>query len=410
MLIIFLFCVSISIPILLISGPALPNIAIALLAFTSLNKNFIKFFYLKFSKTLIFIFIFFCIYIIIRSFLSNHIMLSLEASLFYFRFIFFSLGIYYLLDKFKSVMINYSFMVMFLCICIVSLDAVFQFFIGYNFLGMPVYANDGRISGIFNDELILGSYIVRLLPIIIALYFIKYNNQNNINPIYIYLFLIITTFTVLISGERVSIIYLFFILINIFFISSNKKIYFIIYSLFFTVIISAIYYTPSLKERIIDRTKMDMGIYSEKLDLQFFSDTHEQHILTSIEIFKKNIFFGSGPKTFREECKKFKNNYFHGCSTHTHNTYIQLLSETGLVGTIPVIIIFLIILNKYFRYIIDLFRKNKKINNIHIAKIFLLVSFVISLMPLLPSGNFFSSYLNIFYYLPLGYYFYIIEK
>ncbi len=188
MLIIFLFCVSISIPILLISGPALPNIAIALLAFTSLNKNFIKFFYLKFSKLLIFIFIFFCIYIIIRSFLSNHIMLSLEASLFYFRFIFFSLGIYYLLDKFKSVMINYSFMVMLLCICIVSLDAVFQFFIGYNFLGMPVYANDGRISGIFNDELILGSYIVRLLPILIAIYFIKYNNQKNINPIYIYLF------------------------------------------------------------------------------------------------------------------------------------------------------------------------------------------------------------------------------
>ena len=31
-----------------------------------------------------------------------------------------------------------------------------------------------------------------------------------------------------------------------------------------------------------------MGIYSEKLDLQFFSDTHEQHILTSIEI---KIFF-----------------------------------------------------------------------------------------------------------------------
>ena len=122
-------------------------------------------------------------------------MLSLEASLFYFRFMFFSLGIYYLLDKFKSIMINYSFMVIFLCICIVSLDAVFQFFIGYNFWAC-LYANDGRISGIFNDELILGSYIVRLLPILIALYFIKYNNQKNINPIYIYLFLIITIFTV----------------------------------------------------------------------------------------------------------------------------------------------------------------------------------------------------------------------
>ena len=30
--------------------------------------------------------------------------------------------------------------------------------------------------------------------------------------------------------------------------------------------------------------------------------------LTSVEIFKENIFFGTGIKTFREECKKKKYN------------------------------------------------------------------------------------------------------
>ena len=33
-----------------------------------------------------------------------------------------------------------------------------------------------------------------------------------------------------------------------------------------------------------------------------FSDVHENMILTSLEIFKKNIFFGTGAKTYRLVC------------------------------------------------------------------------------------------------------------
>ena len=39
----------------------------------------------------------------------------------------------------------------------------------------------------------------------------------------------------------------------------------------------------------------------------YLSRNHQNMVITSYNIFKENIFFGSGIKTFREECKKKKN-------------------------------------------------------------------------------------------------------
>ena len=41
---------------------------------------------------------------------------------------------------------------------------------------------------------------------------------------------------------------------------------------------------------------------------------------------------GSGPKTFREECKNIKYSSLNGCSSHPHNILLQSLSETGIIG------------------------------------------------------------------------------
>ena len=110
--------------------------------------------------------------------------------------------------------------------------------------------------------------------------------------------------------------------------------------------------------------------------------------------------FGSGPKMFRIKCKNYKNQYFHGCSTHPHNTYFQLLSETGIIGTLTVIILFFIILYQYVKIFFSILF-NKINNKIVFTKFFLIISFLISLMPIIPSGNFFGSYINIFHYYPL---------
>ena len=72
---------------------------------------------------------------------------------------------------------------------------------------------------------------------------------------------------------------------------------------------------------------------------KYFEDSHHKaHYLTSYEIFKDNKFFGSGMKTFRYLCNddKYENidSIFVNdrCSTHTHNIYFEILSETGLIG------------------------------------------------------------------------------
>ena len=87
-----------------------------------------------------------------------------------------------------------------------------------------------------------------------------------------------------------------------------------------------------------------------------FSEMHQGHYMVSYSLFMENKFFGVGPKNFRKHCfgnKKYeKKPYF--CANHSHNTYMQLLSETGLAGFI---IVFLIFLKIIFSILIHL--KNK---------------------------------------------------
>ena len=56
----------------------------------------------------------------------------------------------------------------------ISLDATFQAITGKNFFGFEPQKEPLRISGMFYDELILGSYLARLFPLLIGLFFLLY--------------------------------------------------------------------------------------------------------------------------------------------------------------------------------------------------------------------------------------------
>ena len=119
-------------------------------------------------------------------------------------------------------------------------------------------------------------------------------------------------------------------------------------------------------------------------------------------MFKENRLLGVGPRLFRKNCDKKEfliSNQ--SCSTHPHNTYIQLLAEVGIFGCLQVFIIFLLLIYISFKHF---FLKIKK--NIYLLSDFqisILSCMLITLWPVIPTGNFFGNWINVIYYLPVGF-------
>ena len=104
----------------------------------------------------------------------------------------------------------------------VLIDAIIQFFFGSNFLGFEI--QNTRVSGIFRDEAILGSFILRFLPII--LWIMVFNNFDIKENKYHYFILFTLSFTcILIASGRVSFFLMItFITLALLFLIDLKKI------------------------------------------------------------------------------------------------------------------------------------------------------------------------------------------
>ena len=111
---------------------------------------------------------------------------------------------------------------------------------------------------------------------------------------------------------------------------------------------------------------------------------------------------------FRNHCSNpiYKTGPY-SCATHPHNSYFQLLSETGIFGIIFLLLIFAIVNFLLFRNFLN--RKNIDFFNYNISNLFL-ISFFLTLWPITSNGNFFNNYINIFYYIPLGFFLYFRWK
>ena len=88
---------------------------------------------------------------------------------------------------------------------ILIIDGYIQFFLKENIFGWKIQGT--RVSSLFKDELILGSYLARLLPIYFALLiFTNFEKKYFGYFIFFVIFVGIETLTFL-SGERVAFFY-----------------------------------------------------------------------------------------------------------------------------------------------------------------------------------------------------------
>tara|TARA_B100000787_G_scaffold169190_1_gene159684 strand:- start:5366 stop:6595 length:1230 start_codon:yes stop_codon:yes gene_type:complete len=366
------------------------------------------FFYYK-NKLFLF-FIFFCIYLILVSLIKNGEVP--RSVLFFFRFGLFALSTWFLLDNNKN-LINSILISIFISYSVVMADAIFQYLYGTNIFGANYdILVQSRLSGFFEDELILGSYLSRLSPLIflqLGLFINKNKTHDVLKSIMMFLFLFMFSSVIFASGERVSFVYFFISLIFfVIFSKSIKKSLIVI----ITCAIGFLFISSNDESRLIKTTVLQIqGSFinsdTEKFKLKNFNQIPVQHLhhwKTTILMAKENIFFGVGPRMFRVECKNPKYSVPNGCATHPHSIYFQLLGEAGTVGFICILFFFFYILKN----IIVNFKKDNSflLKNKTIIASFSLCCLLLHFFPGLPNGNFFNNWLNILTFLPMGIFLY----
>jgi O-antigen ligase len=388
-----IYIISIFVPVFAITGPFLADLSVCIIGILFIifcinqkGKNLIEY-----KKYLFFFLILYSI-LIISAINSSYTQQSVKI-FFYIRFFIYFLAILFLINKLK----NYKYIffeILKIILYILFLDSAIQYLFHFNILGISPIKNFGLDSNLqeivnsiiltsfFGDEKILGSYLVRLFPLFIYLFLLRKKKILFKNFIYIIILSLILVLITLLSNERISVLYSIIIFLLLFYVYSyKKKKYFFFIFLIFVPLSVFIFNINNSSQRIIHTYQQIRPDNS----FVFFSTTHEKYAISSIEIFKKNILLGSGPKTFLLACENsnfsWKNDE---CNIHPHNIFFQILSEVGMLGIAIysyLIFVFGKLFTKYFN------EKNKKV--------FLIISIFFFLNPFFPSGNLFNNWFNI---------------
>ncbi len=402
-------------PFAIISGPFFSDLFVIIIDIWFLIKIFknndLKKKYL--NNYFFLFFIIFNIYIVTVSIFSENYLYSLKSSFFYFRFYIFAFAICMILNTYH-ISLKYFFYSISFSIILIILFALYDLVIEKDFFN-NIQINKGelkRVSGLFGDELIMGSVLKTFFTIFIVLFnYLNFFKKKYINFWSITFILWTVSFIILISGERVSIFSFLIFCIFTGFILNKKIELFKISILTIMPMVLLLLTFDHLRERVIDQTVTQITnnevlydnenniIERDRDKFVYLSIHHDAHARTAIDIFLDKPLIGHGPKNFRNICKEFEYNKF-SCTTHPHNIYLQFLSETGLIGLFFLVVV-IFNLFKFLRG--DVIKKDKL--SFQILSIYL----IIHLIPFLPSGNIFNNFYNIQLFMIIGFYLYFLD-
>jgi O-antigen ligase len=386
------------IPVSIIFGPAISLINILLIDFSFIFLIFYKKDFKFFSDKTVKFIILFCLYLIFNFIISKDMSINVLRSFGFIRF-----GILFLAFNYFFYNKNFTnkvLIVWIITLSVLMVDTYIERIFGKNILGYGERYGE-RIVSFFKDEPIVGGYINGFFLIIIG-YLFSLNKQfiNKYKNV-ILIFSLFLLVAILLTGERSNSIKAFFGFVIFYFFNdffrSKEKFFFsiIVFLAFIFLVIKSDYlnkrYVGQFLKPIIYEFIFNNEIKKDKIKetSEFRNNTYIKLYQSGFSIFKNYPVFGIGNKNYRIEACKNKKDPTYVCNSHPHQIYFEFLAEHGLVGTM---ILLFILFNLIF----------SKIKIILVSKNYLqigcLIFLLISFIPFLPSGAFFSDYnLNIFW-------------
>ena len=382
-------------PLILILRPVVINFFCILLTFLFLyelvkkkNLDILK------NETWIYFFLLFIIYNILRGFFAIDAPLAVTKAISFFKFIGLTLFIFLCVPVTKNLNSIIKFWVILLIL--VCIDTLFQYYSGKDFFG---FSNiDKRLTGPFGTEQIVGAYLAYISIPVIAYYSSKIKNFNFHNKLLLFSIYLLLLSTIALSGERLGLIIFLSASILIFFSNLKLKSFIILLILIINILLIYYYLDSHFNLRI---NEFFNTIYNFK-DSPWGKLYHTGYLT-----FKSNIFFGVGLKNYNIFCEtqlkdsliNLQNAY--ECSTHPHNFYIEILSESGIIG-------FLLLFFTFWFFFLSIINKIKKLKD---NKIFLeyksllygnILILLIYFFPIKTSGRFFTTWNGFFFWFSLG--------
>ena len=400
---IYFFILFSLIPVSIIFGSAISLITILLIDFSFIFLLLYKKEYKFLSNRTVKLILLFALYLVFNSIISKDFYIGALRNLGFIRFgILFCAFNYFFYHKdfFNKIFIVWS-----LTLFILVIDVYIESFTGRNIFGYgELYGH--RIVSFFKDEPIAGGYINSFYLIIIG-YLFSLNIKSSIN--YKYPILMMALFfilAVLLTGERSSAIRTVLGFLIFYFINDNFKIKEKLISIFllFIIISSMIssvdylqvrYNNQFLKPIVFLYETKSNKIDNEKNLVKKPMRRSEYYYLyrSAFVIFKTYPYFGVGNKNFRVETCEVGGNPIYLCGSHPHQTYFELLSEHGFLGTaIILFILFNLIFGK-----LKIILESK-----HYIQIGCFAFLLSSLIPFLPSGAFFSDSVSTTFWINLS--------
>lgn len=263
----------------------------------------------------------------------------------------------------------------------------------------------GKASGFFGEEIIAGGYLQKFLLFLI--FFIILEKKGTKNNFLILLLFIIFLIPIFLTGNRMPILLYVSSIIIYFVIHVKFKEIFIFLIFMFSLLFVAI------KFPFLSRMDTQIKVFaSEALIIMknaprlFYYDNYENdeirdsptnyliHFNSGIQIWKKNKILGNGLKSMPLKCEY--GNY-RTCNSHPHNYFIEILSDTGILGLALIYFIIILSLIKYYEFF--KFNYNKKVRFISFPFFFVLI---MEFFPLRSTGSFFTTNNSIIIFLFLA--------